>query len=46
MSKPLGVRIHQRVLRHSVRVARMSTGPAGPGRGELWTCTCKKTWIR
>jgi hypothetical protein len=48
MSKPLGVRFHERVLRHRVRVNRQISVPwwdAG-SRGELWTCSCTKTWAR
>jgi len=47
--KPLGVKFHEKVLRHTVRVNRMITVPTWDRtgtRGELWTCQCKKTWAR
>jgi hypothetical protein len=48
MSKPLGVRFHERVLRHRVRLNRMISVPTWDphARGELWTCSCKKSWAR
>jgi hypothetical protein len=37
---------HVRVLKHRMRVTRMISVPSWDprARGELWTCSCKKTW--
>jgi hypothetical protein len=39
---------HETVLRHRMRVNRMITVPPWDvsAKGELWTCSCGKTWAR
>jgi hypothetical protein len=48
MKRPIGVWFHTSVLQHTVRVNKMISVPLwdGHSRGELWTCSCKKTWAR